>query len=174
MVASEGGGETVVSGAISDRVWRTLGEIADPELPITITDLGLVQSVAVDGGAVRVTLVPTFTGCPALDVIKDEVRRRLLAIPGVEAAEVAYTFEETWTLARMTEAGRARLAAHGLSVPRAHLGEPTVCPFCGSTHVALESLFGPTLCRATYYCRDCRNPIERFKSPAEPLPAPGR
>jgi ring-1,2-phenylacetyl-CoA epoxidase subunit PaaD len=154
-------------GAATSQVWRALSEIEDPELPIAITDLGLVQSVAVDGRAVRVRLIPTFTGCPALEVIREEVRRRLLAMPGVEVADVAFTYDEPWTLARLSDAGRARLTAHGLSVPRARLAEPATCPFCGSTNTVLENPFGPTLCRAIYYCRDCRNPIERFKPPAD-------
>ncbi len=77
------------------------------------------------------------------------------------------TFEEPWTMARMSDRGRARLAAHGLSLPHRQMMEPATCPFCGSTNTTLENSFGPTLCRAIYYCRDCRNPIERFKSPAE-------
>lgn len=168
-----------MSAATSGQVWRVLAEIEDPELPIAITDLGLVQSVTVEGSTVRVRLVPTFTGCPALEVIREQVRRRLLVLPGVDAAEVAFVFDEPWTVARLSEAGRARLAAHGLSVPRARLAEPATCPFCGSTNTVLENPFGPTLCRAIYYCRDCRNPIERFKPPADveyadEWPRPGR
>ncbi len=168
-----------MSATTSSQVWQALSEIEDPELPITITELGLVHSVAVDGNGVRVRLIPTFTGCPALAVIQETVRRRLLAMPGVVVADVAFTFDEPWTLNRLSDAGRARLAAHGLSVPRARLAEPAVCPFCGSTNTVLENPFGPTLCRAIYYCRDCRNPIERFKPPAEvpsadEPPVPGR
>jgi ring-1,2-phenylacetyl-CoA epoxidase subunit PaaD len=155
-------------------IWETLAGIEDPELPVPITDLGLVRSVTVDGAHVRVRLVPTFTGCPALDVIRERVRQRLLALPGVEGADVAFTFDEPWALDRLTDAGRARLVAHGLSVPRTRLAEPAVCPFCGSTNTALDNPFGATLCRAIYYCRDCRNPIERFKPPGDPLPATGR
>jgi len=158
-----------VSVLTIDEVWRVLARIQDPELPIAITDLGLVQSVAVDDGTVRVRLVPTFTGCPALDVIREAVRREILALPGARAADVAFTYDEPWTLDRLTETGRARLKDHGLSVPLADLAEPTVCPFCGSTNTVLENPFGPTLCRAIYYCRDCRNPIERFKPPAQVL-----
>ncbi len=167
------GDERRMSGLSREQIWQVLGEIEDPELPIAITDLGLVQSVDIGKGVVRVRLIPTFVGCPALDLIRERVRHRLLDTPGVTAAEVEFTFDEPWTLDRITETGRARLTAHGVSVPRASLAEPAVCPFCGSTNLAFESPFGPTLCRAVYYCRDCRNPIERFKPPADALPVTG-
>jgi len=157
-----------------DAVWQALGEIEDPELPIAITDLGLVRSVEIDERTVRVRLVPTFIGCPALDLIRERVHRRLLNVPAVHAVDVQYTFDEPWTIDRMTETGRARLIAHGVSVPRVHLAEPATCPFCGSTDLVLENPFGPTLCRAVYYCRACRNPVERFKPPADVLPVSGR
>ena len=95
-------------------------------------------------------------------------------MPTVHAVDVQYTFDEPWTIDRMTETGRARLTAHGVSVPRVHLAEPANCPFCGSTDLVLENPFGPTLCRAVYYCRTCRNPVERFKPPADVLPVHGR
>lgn len=148
-------------------IWAVLSEIEDPELPVTLTDLGLIQGVEIDGGKVRVRMVPTFTACPAIEVMRETIRARLRQLPGVDEVTVELTFAEPWTMARLTERGRQRLHAHGLSLPRRHLSEPAVCPFCGSTNTVLESPFGPTLCRAIYYCRDCRNPIERFKPPAE-------
>lgn len=155
-------------------VLRALAEVEDPELPIAITEMGLVHAVSVRGGAVRVELLPTFSGCPALEVIRDRVRRRVAALPGIQTVDVAFVFEPAWTVGRITEAGRARLREHGVSVPRAGLAEPATCPHCGSTNTVLENPFGPTLCRAIYYCRDCRNPVERFKpSSDEPL-AQGR
>ncbi|MGQ0570556.1 MAG: 1,2-phenylacetyl-CoA epoxidase subunit PaaD [Armatimonadota bacterium] len=163
-----------MSTPAGDVLWRALGEIEDPELPIAITDMGLVHSIIADGGAVRVELLPTFTGCPALEMIRERVRRRLLEIPGVDLADVVFVFEPAWTIDRMSETGRAGLAAHGMSVPRARLAEPVVCPVCGSANTTLENPFGPTLCRAIYYCRDCRNPLERFKPPADALPVAGR
>ena len=151
----------------TDEVWLALSEIEDPELPIAITDLGLVRSIDIDDGVIRVRLIPTFVGCPALDLIRERVSGRLRALPAVRGVEVQYTFDEPWSLHRMTETGRAKLEAHGVSVPRAGLSEGATCPFCGSTDVVLESPFGPTLCRALYYCRACRNPVERFKPPAD-------
>jgi len=159
------------TAALLAEVWGILETVEDPELPIAITDLGLVRTVQVADGRVSVRLVPTWTGCPALDVIRARVQGALRALPGVREAAVEYTYEEPWTLDRMTPRGRARLAAHGLAVPRCRFSEPPACPTCGSHDVALDSLFGPTLCRATYVCRACRNPFERFKPPADIAPS---
>ncbi|HXF82631.1 MAG TPA: 1,2-phenylacetyl-CoA epoxidase subunit PaaD, partial [bacterium] len=139
-------------------VWEVLRTIEDPELPIAITDLGLIEDVTVEDGHVRVTLVPTFSACPAVGVIQDDIRARLQALPGVDEVSVDLVFAVPWTMARMTERGREQLRGHGLSVPERSGGGEVVCPFCGSTNTRLENPFGPTLCRAIYYCQDCRNP----------------
>jgi ring-1,2-phenylacetyl-CoA epoxidase subunit PaaD len=157
----------MVTVALTDAVWDVLNTIEDPELPVAITDLGLVQQVEVEGGAIRVRLVPTWTGCPALDVIRSRVQDALSALAGARAVTVEYTYETLWTMDRMSARGRERLTAYGLALPRCRLSEPARCPYCGSADVALESLFGPTLCRATYLCRACRNPFERFKPPSD-------
>ena len=154
--------------SLTQAVWDVLETVEDPELPITITDLGLVHDVHVTDSRVAVRLVPTWIGCPALDVIRRRVGQALEAIPGVRDVTVEYTFEPPWTLDRMTPRGRARLQGHGLAVPRCRFSEPPACPYCGSRNVSLDSLFGPTMCRATYVCRDCRNPFERLKPPADP------
>ncbi len=147
-------------------IWQALETVEDPELPITVTDLGLIRDVTIEGGMVRVRMVPTFSACPAIEVMRQDIRRKVLTLPGVAEVTVDLTFDEPWTMARMSERGRARLAAYGLSLPR-QMAEPVVCPYCGSTNTTMENPFGPTLCRAIYYCRDCQNPIERFRPPAE-------
>jgi ring-1,2-phenylacetyl-CoA epoxidase subunit PaaD len=161
----------VPDAPLSDAVWDILRSVEDPELPITITDLGLVHDVRVSDGRVEVRLIPTWTACPALAVIRHRVREALRALAGVRDVSVEYVYDQPWTLERMTPQGRARLREYGLSVPACRFAEPPECPYCGSRNVAVESLFGPTLCRATYLCRNCRNPFERFKPPAEPAPA---
>jgi ring-1,2-phenylacetyl-CoA epoxidase subunit PaaD len=167
-----GPGGTLVSAttqpALEQAAWDVLRSVEDPELPIAITDLGLVRDVRVDEAArITVRLVPTWTACPALAVIRGRIRDGLRAIPGVGDVSVEYTYDRPWTLDRMTAKGREQLAAHGLAVPACRFAEAPVCPYCGSEDVAMESLFGPTLCRSTYVCRRCRNPFERFKPPAE-------
>lgn len=153
--------------ALLEAVWDLLRSVEDPELPITITDLGLVRDVQAAGGRVLVRLIPTWTACPALAFIRQRVQEGLLSVAGVREASVEYTYDEPWTLERMTEQGRQRLREYGLSVPLCRFAEPPICPYCGSRDVALDSPFGPTLCRAMYLCRACRNPFERFKPPAE-------
>jgi ring-1,2-phenylacetyl-CoA epoxidase subunit PaaD len=158
--------------SLEDAVWDVLRSVEDPELPIAITDLGLVRDVRLeDEGRVTIRLVPTWTACPALALIRGRVRDGVRAIQGVRDVAVDYTYDEPWTMERMTERGRRQLEAHGLAVPACRFAEPPVCPYCGSADVAIDSLFGPTLCRSTYICRHCHNPFERFKPPAEPVDA---
>ena len=166
--AGSGAGEVMpTSQTLDAQIWEALGTVQDPELPVTVIDLGLIDAVTVDSGRVHVTMIPTFSACPAIDVMRQDIRKTLLNLPGVHSVEVEVSFAEPWTMARMTERGRQRLIHHGLSVPLRHAGAPVTCPFCGSTNTVLESPFGTTLCRSIYYCRDCRNPIERFKPPPE-------
>jgi len=158
---------TSAAAALERAVWDILASVEDPELPISIVDLGLIRNVQVDGEHVAVRLVPTWIACPALAVIRSRVRNALLSVAGVRAASVEYTYDQPWTLDRLSARGRAQLTAHGLSVPACRFAEPPVCPYCGSHDVVAESLFGPTLCRATYLCRACHNPFERLKPPAD-------
>ncbi len=155
------------SQALNDQIWEALGTIQDPELPVTVIDLGLIDAVTVNGDRVHVTMIPTFSACPAIDTMRQDIRKTLLNLPGVHSVEVELSFAEPWTMARMTERGRQRLIHHGLSVPLRRVPATVTCPFCGSTNTVLENPFGTTLCRSIYYCRDCRNPIERFKPPPE-------
>lgn len=169
-----------VAATVEDRVWAALRQVHDPEIPpCSIADLGIVERVSVDGGVVDVQLLPTFAGCPALDVIRQDSEAAVrAAVPGLEV-RVRFVFVPAWTSDRITPAGRAALRAYGLTppgaggrtgpvmVPLAALHESTgtaACPFCGSADTVLESAFGPTLCRATHFCRACRNPFESFKA----------
>ncbi len=155
------------TATLEDQIWEALGTVNDPELPISVTDLGLIDGVQVVGRQVRVQMIPTYSACPAIAVMRQDIRTTLLNLPGIDEVSVELSFSEPWTTARLTERGRQRLVEHGMSVPVRRVAEPVVCPFCGSTNTAVENPFGPTLCRSIYYCRDCRNPIERFKPPAE-------
>ncbi len=159
---------TTMQAAISEgQIWRILETIEDPELPITVTDLGLIREVHVINGQIRVRMIPTYSACPAIQVMRADIRQRLLELPGVQSVEVELSFEEPWTVEMMSVRGRQRLVEHGMSMPGSRQPEPVTCPFCGSTSTVLENPFGPTLCRAIYYCPTCRNPIERFKPPAD-------
>ncbi len=150
-----------------EEVWKVLETIEDPELPITVTDLGLIREVRMVGGRIRVRMIPTYSACPAIQVMRQDIQTQLLKIPGIETVDVELSYEEPWTVNMMSARGRQRLLEHGMSVPASRHTAEVICPFCGSTNTILENLFGPTLCRAIYYCRTCRNPIERFKVPAD-------
>jgi ring-1,2-phenylacetyl-CoA epoxidase subunit PaaD len=155
----------VTETAIID-VLRTIN---DPEMPISIVDLGVVNAVHIEQGQASVRVVveilPTFVGCPALPVIGEEVRQRVSRLEGVGAVDVRFRFDPPWTVDRISAAGREALRQTGVTVPsptQPGQAEPS-CPFCGSSTVHLESSFGPTRCRIIYYCESCRNPFEHMK-----------
>lgn len=162
------------------RVWEALAEIADPEIPaISLVDLGVIGSVSLDDARVRVEVLPTFVGCPAIDVMRTRIAHRLEEMAIAPRVEVALSFTPPWTSERITPRGRERLRASGFAPPItapspgfpngiASLDELTVlpiaeCPYCGSRNTTLDNPFGPTLCRAIYHCADCRQPFEQMK-----------
>ena len=170
-------------GDIERRVWGALERINDPEIPpCSITDLGIVERIRVSDDAVEVLLLPTFAGCPALDVIREDAEAAVRAVAGDRAVGVRFVYSPPWTSDRITPAGRRALREYGITPPGDGPRNPVViplaallptegatCPFCGSANTVMESAFGPTLCRATHYCRTCRNPFEAFK-PKIPQP----
>jgi ring-1,2-phenylacetyl-CoA epoxidase subunit PaaD len=150
-----------VAGRVTEaRVRDVLGTVHDPEIPaVSIVDLGIVERVAVTSTSIEVELLPTFVGCPALEVIRASVQEALAPL-GRETS-VEFTWRVPWTSDRITPAGRERLARSGFAPP----ADPADvhCPYCGSDRVAMDSLFGPTQCRSLFYCRSCRQPFEAFK-----------
>lgn len=147
-------------------ILEALSRVMDPEIPVcSITDLGLVERVAVTEDAIEVTLLPTFVGCPALDAIRDDAAHAVRAVAGDRAVTVTYVFDPPWTTDRVTDAGREALRAFGIAPaqPRALLQIAVPCPHCGSLATTIESDFGPTPCRTIRYCSSCRNPFEGFK-----------
>jgi ring-1,2-phenylacetyl-CoA epoxidase subunit PaaD len=160
-------------------VWNALAQIADPEIPaISLVDLGVIRGVAFDGlpgGGERLTveLMPTFVGCPAIDVMRQQIGERLADLNFADEVVVDLTFVEPWTSDRITQAGREALRSSGFAPPMTigstFTGDsltvlPVVtCPYCASRNTTLENPFGPTLCRAIYHCADCRQPFEAFK-----------
>ena len=147
----------------SEAAVRTaLADIPDPELPVvSVVDLGIVHRVTVaQGGGIHVEILPTFVGCPALDLIRATIADRLGSAFGVPVT-VRATFEVPWTSDRISEAGLATLANVGIAPPLAPHDQS--CPWCGSRDVAMDSAFGPTQCRSLFYCRRCRQPFEALK-----------
>jgi len=148
---------------IDERAVRAaIADVTDPEIPaVSIVDLGIVHRVDVRAtGPIRVELLPTFVGCPAIEMIRANVAERLAEFG--RPVEVEVTFEVPWTSERISPAGRDGLRRSGFAPPS---GDGNVsCPYCDSARVVMDSAFGPTLCRALYYCRDCRQPFEAFKA----------
>lgn len=158
MTLATGRGETAIPDAASVRA--VLDRVPDPELPmLAITDLGMVHDVAVTADGIRVVLLPTFVGCPALDLIAASVRDALASLG--RPVVVESSFAVPWTSDRITPTGRAALQRAGIAPP----GAPADlrCPHCGSAAVSLDNLFGPTQCRSIHYCRSCRQPFEALK-----------
>lgn len=149
-----------------------LQRVKDPEIPaISVVELGVVRDVEVeaDGSAV-VTITPTYTGCPAMDVMAEDIRKELLGA-GVPAVEVRRTLAPAWTTDWITEEGRRKLKEYGIAPPEKTAdiralkgGSPVVaCPQCGSTDTVMLSAFGSTACKALWKCNACLEPFDQFK-----------
>lgn len=154
-------------------VLAALNEVPDPEIPaVSIVELGMIGSIDVGANEIVVELLPTFVGCPALEVIRDAVEARVFAL-GIPA-RVDVSFKTPWSSDRISEAGREKLRASGFAPPApVRPGRvlpmldastaPVACPYCGSTRTTLENVFGPTQCRSIRHCAECRQPFESFK-----------
>ncbi len=150
-----------------------LEQVTDPEIPVlTIEDLGVLRDVQVDGARVTVTITPTYSGCPAMDEIRADVRSALTR-SGVDEVEVRTVLSPPWTTDDLSEAGREKLRAYGIAPPErrpagpvlVQLGPPRLtCPQCGSTDTEELSRFGSTACKALRRCRSCREPFDHFKA----------
>ena len=139
-----------------------LAAIPDPELPVlSIVDLGIVHAVDVRDDAIDVAILPTFVGCPALDMIRMTIEEQLTERFD-RPTHVRTTFEVPWTSDRISASGRDALQRVGIAPP----ADPAEmrCPHCGSPEVVMDSAFGPTQCRSLFYCRGCRQPFEALKS----------
>lgn len=150
-------------------VRAVLAEVSDPEIPVlTIEDLGILRDVAVEGSHLTVTITPTYSGCPAMEQIEQDVRSALAA-RGWDDVEVRLVLSPAWTTDWMSDAGRRKLQEYGIAPPRrtggpvdVTLGGPS-CTLCGSTDTELLSRFSSTACKSMWRCRTCREPFDHFK-----------
>ena len=169
-----GGEMSALSLQARDRraaAWQAAAGVTDPELPVlTIADLGILNDVEIDeAGAVRVTILPTYSGCPAMGVIALDVETALTKA-GFDQVSVRLSHSPAWSTDRMSDAARDKLRAYGVAPPakgagkRALFGTPDVaCPRCGSRETARISEFGSTACKALWRCVACREPFDHFK-----------
>jgi ring-1,2-phenylacetyl-CoA epoxidase subunit PaaD len=161
-------------------ILEVLRTIPDPEMPISIVDLGIVHHVGIAGIGpavpdIRVEILPTFVGCPALRVIEEQVVAKVSQLPGVGVVRVDVVYDPPWSVDRISSEGRAALSELGVTVPQKAGGlvalnvktgldsSKAACPFCGSDRTELESAFGPTRCKMIYYCPACGNSFEHLK-----------
>jgi ring-1,2-phenylacetyl-CoA epoxidase subunit PaaD len=152
------------------RAWDVAAQVVDPEIPVlTIADLGVLRDVAVIDGQVEVAITPTYSGCPAMNMIKFEIELALERA-GIHDSKVRSVLSPAWTTDWMSEHGRRKLQEYGIAPPqaassrRALFGEQQVgCPQCGSADTEVLSEFGSTSCKALWRCKSCREPFDYFK-----------
>jgi ring-1,2-phenylacetyl-CoA epoxidase subunit PaaD len=158
----------------TEQLWECLSTVSDPEIPvISVVDLGIVRELAwLDTDVCEVTITPTYSGCPAMQVIAENVEHALRGL-GVEKISIRTKLSPAWTTDWMSIAGREKLKSYGIAPPMqsaidiSALGSRAVpdiaCPQCGSLHTRLLSQFGSTACKALYRCNDCLEPFDYFK-----------
>lgn len=158
--------------AREDAVWAVLEGVPDPEIPVlSVVDLGIVRGVDFDAGDPEVSITPTYSGCPAMDMIETEILKALRT-SDYPYATVRTVRAPAWTTDWMSDEGRRKLEEYGIAPPahattdkRALLGEDPVirCPHCGATDTRKVSEFGSTPCKAHYICNSCLEPFDYFK-----------
>ncbi len=162
----------MVEAAVTDKnVWDALQEVMDPEIPkLSVVDMGIITSVSVSKeGIAKITMTPTFAGCPAIKMMTDDIKDRVGKLP-VKNVEVEVNYDVQWSTDLLTEKGRQMLKESHFALPPKVNGFVSVdallkveCPFCGSRETRLQSPFGPTQCRAIHYCDYCKQAFEQFK-----------
>ena len=155
-----------------DEIRTILDRVMDPEVPVlSVLDLGIVRDIEIENEKVAVTITPTYTGCPAMDVINMDIRLKLLE-KGYRKFQIQQSLSPAWTTEWMSEEGKRKLKAYGIAPPndkqqfcRQELfaEEAVQCPRCGSYHTRLVSQFGSTACKAMYQCQDCKEAFDYFK-----------
>lgn len=154
------------------QIWSILEKVNDPEVPVlSVIDLGIVRSVQVKGEQILITITPTYSGCPAMDVIQMDIRLKLIE-NGYRNITIQQVLSPAWTTDWMSEEGKKKLKEYGIAPPnpkqqfcssQMFLQEAVQCPRCGSFHTELISQFGSTACKSLYRCLNCKEPFDHFK-----------
>lgn len=157
----------------ASEIWSLLNAIPDPEVPaISIVELGVVRDVRISDSFVEVDITPTYSGCPALKSMEEQIRATLLLVGLTPSIKTIY--KPAWTTDWMSEETKEKLRAYGIAPPEKLSFEnlhpfanndkgPVACPFCNATDTTLTSRFGSTACKALHFCNACRQPFEQFK-----------
>jgi ring-1,2-phenylacetyl-CoA epoxidase subunit PaaD len=153
-----------------DNIYQWLEEVKDPEIPVlSIVDLGVISEVQLGANAVKIEMTPTFVGCPAIDMMKDDIYT-VLKKHGLDDVEIEVNFKKPWNSDKISEKGRLALKQFGLAPPPSgdfvediDILEHAICPRCNGDDTQLKNTFGPTLCRSIHYCNQCHEAFEQFK-----------
>jgi ring-1,2-phenylacetyl-CoA epoxidase subunit PaaD len=163
-----------VTSISKEEIWQILKQVKDPEVPVLdIEELGVLRDVSFDDDKIIITITPTYSGCPAMNAIEQEIKSRL-AENGIENFSIKTIFSPAWTTDWMNDEAKQKLKDYGISPPsqsaEQHLksllerkSEPVQCPFCNSIDTKLTSAFGSTACKALHFCNHCHQPFEEFK-----------
>lgn len=152
-----------------NEIWQLLEQVSDPEIPVlTIVDLGIVREVELENNHCTITITPTYSGCPAMQVIEKGIEELL---EGIISVTVKSTLSPAWTTDWLSENGRNKLREYGIAPPEHEVDKsvlfaaPTVvpCPLCKSSNTKMVSQFGSTACKAHYQCNECMEPFDYFK-----------
>ena len=152
-------------------IWHWLEDVSDPEVPVlSVVDLGVVRSVNLVNDEAEIIITPTYSGCPAMQIIETGIRSKL-AEHGIKKITVTTVLSPAWTTDWLSENGRKKLKEYGIAPPENEVdksvlfSKPTVvpCPVCNSRNTRMVSQFGSTSCKAHYQCNDCREPFDYFK-----------
>lgn len=154
-----------------DSIYTWLEDVKDPEIPVlSLVDLGVITKVSIiEDDAVHIEMTPTFVGCPALDMMKEEIVS-VLKNKGVDKVSIEVSFRDAWSSDKISVKGKQALKKFGLAPPPPNqvftdleILEHAQCPRCDGTHTEMKTPFGPTLCRSIHYCHDCKEAFEQFK-----------
>lgn len=152
---------------VKEKILSLLQEVHDPEIPVlSITDLGILRDIKINGEEIEVIITPTYSGCPAMDAIQMDIRFKLIE-HGYKNVKITSVLSPAWTTDWMSEEGKQKLQDYGIappiSVAEKLSGRIIACPQCNSTNTKLLSQFGSTACKALYQCNDCKEPFDYFK-----------
>ena len=159
-----------------EKIYAFLEEVHDPEIPVlSILDMGIVRDVIIENEELEIVITPTYSGCPAMDIIALDIKLKL-AEHGYTKVKITYTLHPAWTTDWMTDSGKEKLRAYGIAPPVNSVinndrlkkllfeeEENIACPRCHSLNTKLLSQFGSTACKALYQCNDCKEPFDYFK-----------
>ena len=154
----------------TDMIYEWLEEVKDPEIPVlSLVDLGVITAIELKPDGVKIEMTPTFVGCPALDMMKDDIHEVMLK-HGIARVEIEVSYRKPWNSDLISEKGKQALKKFGLAPPPSRsvftdleILEHAICPRCNSENTELRNTFGPTLCRSIHYCHSCHEAFEQFK-----------